>query len=146
MIIASASDYFQFGFGILIAFIGPLVGLVISIAALSRRGLNVKCGVSAVLLFLALFIAVGAMALQQSGGISTRPAYYAYVTAGVINVLSALLGIFGLREMRRRRKWQRGARRAISAVTTNIIMLGTIATYFYLRLNPWILDNFLQGY
>ncbi len=145
MILASASDYFQFGFGLLVAFTGPLVGLMISLATLRRRSTNFKCGLSAVLLFLGLFIAAGAMALHQSGGISPRSAYFFYIGAGGIHVISALVGISGIHEMRRRRKWQRGGARAASAVVTNIVMLGVLSTYFYLRLNPHILDNFLQG-
>lgn len=145
MILAAASEYFQFGFGLVVAIIIPLVGLVLSIASLKRRGLNSKCGYSAIFLFLALFIGAGAMTLQQTGGIESRGAFYAYIVAACVHFFSGILGVFGLREMRRRKKWQRGSRRAISAVIVNVTTLGVIACYFYLRLNPHLVNNFFQN-
>ena len=144
MILAQTSDYLSFGATMLFAVGLPCLGLLFSVVAMQKQGINRKCALSTLTFFAALLIACVTWTISNKG--TTTPEAEIGIMLGVaaIHSLSAILAIMGVAEMRTRPRWSRGLKRGIWGFWMNSAMLFVIALWFYAHVSKKFHDGIFK--
>lgn len=131
MILAQAGDYFSFGATMLFAVGMPCIGLLFSVVAMQKQGLNRKCALSTLLFFAALLVECVNWTISSKGTIPPKAEIWIMLGTAGVHSLSAILAIMGVAEMRTRRRWSHGLKRGVWGFWLNIAMLFVMALWFY---------------
>ncbi len=135
-LLADFSDTLGFGLLLVASVTIPAVGLIVSGATLSKRGLNPWCGWCTIVFFAALLINSIVRALGSRGGVGADFVLYTIFGCCGLHVLSSLMALLGLAQVRRRRKWAHGKRRGIWMFWLNIGVLLIVGVWCYAHVNP----------
>ena len=136
MMLAGITDYFGYGFSMIILMGIPAAGLVVNITGLKRQGLNRRAAYAAALFFFTLLIQGTTVTLSSKGAFSVEAEFILISGTGVLNILGALLALFALYQVRRKHRWPRGRKRAITIFWLNILALLIIGAAYFLRTRP----------
>lgn len=104
---------------------------ITSFGRTSRRGLNIRCAIAALLLAIALLLGAGLFPMLTIANEYVK--YGIFVLGAMIASLSAVVALVGMYEIRRRPgRWSRGWKRAVWVFWLDILYLFVFAGYYYL--------------
>ena len=122
----------------------PCVGLIFSVVAIQKKGLNRKCALSTLLFFTALLIECVTWTISNMGDIPPKVEIGIMLGSAGIHTLSAIFAIIGVAEMRTRRRWSHGLKRGIWGFWLNIAMLVVFALWFYAHVSKKFYDTIFK--
>jgi hypothetical protein len=141
MILSDAGGTFTYAFIVLLVIGVPAGAVVVNVASLQRRGLNIKCAVASLLFFVTLMIQGITGVLNHNDAVSAKLQLGIFAGTAAMNCLSAAIAVWGLWEVRRKHRWPRGKKRAIWTFWLNIFALAALGAFFFLRVNPKISER-----
>lgn len=104
---------------------------VMSFGRTSRRGLNMRCAIAALLLAIALLLGAGLFPMLTIANEYVK--YGVFALGAVMASCSAMVALVGMYEIRRRPgRWSRGWKRALWVFWIDILYLSVFAGYYYL--------------
>ena len=141
MTIAAIEDYFGYGVSMVIMIGVPAAGIIVSIAAMQRRGLNRWAGFASCLFFANLLLQGTVLNLAALEALSQRVTFWLLAGTLILNFVGGLLSLYALWLIRRKHRWPRGRRRAITMFWLNVFSLGVGSVAFYLRINLKLMER-----
>lgn len=136
MTLAGITDYFGYGFTMILLMGIPAAGFVVNLTGLKRQGLNRRAAYAAALFFFTLLIQGTTVTLSSKEAFSEETEYFLVAGTGILNILGAVLALWALWQVRRKHRWPRGRKRAIAVFWLNIFVLLAIGVTYFLRTRP----------
>ncbi len=104
---------------------------VMSFGRTSRRGLNMRCAIAALLLAIALLLGVGLFPMLN---VANEYVKFAILALGALMAASsAVVALVGMYQIRRRPgRWSRGWKRGVWVFWVDILYLFVFAGFYYL--------------
>ena len=113
---------------------------VASFSRTNRRGLNLRCAMSALLFAVALLLGVGLFPMLTVANDYIK--FGVLVGGAALASVSAVVALWGMYEIRNRHhRWSRGWKRAVWTFWLAVIYLSAFSAFYYVATHPDVMEK-----